>query len=137
MSFYTMINQNILFGILIIPFSIYLVSSEGIQVNLNNNTHRNIWSIFAVHIGKWKPNPKFEYISVFKKRQRHRVNFVASSTSYTDEIFLINLFYGRNKYKTFYRTYNKANAFDIAQHFKKALEIDILDATEKKQKWLD
>jgi hypothetical protein len=118
-------------------FGVYLASSVGSQINLDDNTYRNIWSIFAIHFGKWTANPKFEYISVFKGKQKQRVNSLGASITFSDEVFLINLFYTRNKHKTFYRTFDKKNAFEVAQHFKLALGINILDATEREQKWLD
>lgn len=136
-AFYVMAYQSLLFGFFMMSFAVYLSSSEGSQVNLDNNTHRIIWSIFAIHFGKWKSNPKFEYISVFRGKQRQRVNSLSASTTFSEEVFLVNLFYDRNKHKTFYRTFDKENAFKIANHFKLALGIDILDATERKQKWLN
>jgi len=117
-------------------FGVYLASSEGSQIDLDNNTYRTVWSLFAIHIGKWKPNPKFEYISVFKGKQKQRINSLGASTSFIDEVFLINLFYDRNKHRTFYRTFDKKDALKVAEHFKLALGINILDATEREQKWL-
>lgn len=136
-AFFTIAYQSMLFGFFMISFAVYLISSEGTQINLAERTYRNIWSIFAIHFGKWKPIPEFEYISVFKGKQKQRVNSLGASTTFTDEVFLINLFYNRNKHITFYRTYNKEDAFKVAKHFKLALGIDILDATEREQKWLD
>ncbi len=136
-AFYVIIYQSILFGFFMASFGVFLASSEGSQVNLDDNTHRNIWSIFAIHFGKWRSNPRFEYISVFKGKQKQRVNSLSASTTFSDEVFLINLFYDRNKHKTFYRTFDKKDAFEVAEHFKLAFGINILDATERKQKWLE
>lgn len=136
-AFYVVVYQNILVGFFMMSFAVYLSSTEGSQIDLGAKTYRNIWSLFAIHIGQWKPIPKFEYISVFKGRQKQRVNTLGASTTFTDEVYLINLFYERNKHKTFYRTFDKADAFEVAKHFKLALGIDILDATEREQKWLD
>jgi len=136
-AFYIIVYQSMLFGFFMISFAVYLISSEGTQINLDSNTYRNIWSIFAIHFGKWKPIPEFEYISVFKGKQKQRANALGASTTFTDIVFLINLFYDRNKHITFYRTFDKNDAFKIAQHFKLALGIDILDATEREQKWLE
>ncbi|MCO6148713.1 hypothetical protein [Flavobacterium sp. NRK1] len=48
---------------------------------------------------------------------------------------MLNLFYG-NKHITFYKTNDKADAFKVAEHFKLALKIDILDATGEEKIWL-
>lgn len=135
-AFYVIAYQSMLFGFFMISFAVYLSSTEGTQVNLDNNTYRNVWSIFAIHFGHWKPTPKFDYISVFKGKQKQRVNSLGASTSFSDEVFLINLFYEGNRHKTFYRTFDKEDAFKVAKHFKLAFGIDILDATEREQKWV-
>ncbi len=36
----------------------------------------------------------------------------------------------------FYKTTDKTQAFEVAEHFKLALEIDVLDATESEKRWL-
>jgi hypothetical protein len=46
-------------------------------------------------------------------------------------VILLNPFYDRNKRENFYRTFDKADAFKVAEHFKLKLDIAILDATKK------
>lgn len=118
-------------------FAVHLASTTGSQVNIAEKTFRNIWSLFGVRIGKWKASPDFEYISVFKGKQSQRVNSISASAKFTEEVFLVNLFYERNKHLTFYRTFDKEDAFKVAKHFYLAFGIDILDATEREQKWID
>jgi len=48
----------------------------------------------------------------------------------------LNLFYNGNKNITFYKTNDKTNAFKVAEYFKLALDIDILDATKSESKWV-
>ena len=133
---YILITSNILFGLIFIVIGINLLLREGSQINLENKTYRTVKSIFGMHIGKWKPCPEFEYISVFRTKENQTVNVVTATTTFTNEVILLNLFYNRNKHLTFYKTDNKADAFKVAEHFKLALDIDILDATESETKWL-
>lgn len=136
-AFYIILFNSILFGLFMIAFAVYLTATTGSQVNLDDNTFRNLWSMFGVHIGKWKTSPNFEYISVFKGKQSQRVNSLGATTKFTEDVFLVNLFYERNKHLTFYRTFDKEDAFKVAKHFYLAYGIDILDATDKEQKWID
>lgn len=136
-AFYIILFESMLFGFFMIAFAVYLASTTGSQVNLDNSTFRNIWSMFGMHFGKWKASPDFEYISVFKGKQSQRVNSLGASAKFTEEVFLVNLFYERNKHLTFYRTFDKEDAFKVAKHFYLAFGIDILDATEREQKWID
>lgn len=136
LGLFIFITSNILFGLIFIVIGANLILAEGSQINLDNKTYRTIKSIFGIHFGKWKPCPKFEYISVFRTKENQTVTVVTATTTFTSEIILLNLFYERNKHLTFYKTDNKADAFKVAEHFKLALDVDILDATEKETKWL-
>jgi len=135
-AFYIIVFENFLMGCFIMSIGIYLASTTGSQYNLDTKQYRTIWSIFAIHFGKWKPSPDFEYISVFRGREKQRVTSISATTTFTDQVFLINLFYDRNKRITFFRTYEKEKAFEVARHFRMALEIDIVDATEREQRWV-
>ena len=55
--------------------------------------------------------------------------------TFSTDIIHLNLFSG-NKHITFYKTTDKTQAFEVAEHFKLALEIDVLDATESEKRWL-
>ena len=135
-AFYIIVFENILFGFFMIGFAVYLASTTGSQYNMDTNSVRTIWSIFGIHFGKWKLSPNFEFISVFKGKQKQRINSLGASTSFSEEIFLVNLFYERNKHITFYRTFDKEDAFKTAKHFQLVFNIDILDSTEREQKWI-
>ncbi|TRZ43545.1 hypothetical protein [Robertkochia solimangrovi] len=136
-ALFIMITENPLFGGFMLAFSIYLVGTEGSEIDLDAKRFRKVWSIFNLKFGKWKSFPKFEYVSVFKGKQKQKVNGMGASTSFSDSVFLINLFYERNKYETFYRTFDKQEAFAIAGKIREKLALDILDATERERKWMD
>lgn len=133
---YIFLTTNIVFGLIFFAIGINLILREGSQINLENKTYRNIKSIFGMHIGKWQPCPEFEYVSVFRTKENQTVNVVSATTTFTNDIIHLNLFYNGNKYLTIYKTDNKTDAFKVAEHFKLALNIEILDATESEKKWL-
>lgn len=126
----------ILMGVIFISLGLGLTLREGSQINLTDKTYRTIKSIAGIETGKWQPIPDFEYISVFRTRENQTVNVVSATATTSSEVILLNLFYNRNKHITFYKTDNKEDAFKVAEHFKLALGIDILDATEKERKWI-
>ena len=132
----TLLTGNIIFAFITLAIGVNLILTEGSEIDLENKLYRTVKSIFGINIGKWKKCPKFEYVSVFKTKETQRVNVVTATTAFTSEIILLNLFYNGNKNITFYKTDNKDDAFKVAEHFKLALDIDILDATENEKKWL-
>jgi hypothetical protein len=131
---YILLTSNIYMGLLSIVISINLIVTEGSQINLDSKTYRTVKSIFGINFGQWKPCPKFEYVSIFKTKETQRINISTATTAFTNDIIYLNLFYDRNKKITFYKTDSKEDALKVAGHFHRALDIDILDATENK--WL-
>jgi len=116
--------------------SAYLFSRQGSEIDLDSKTYRTITSLFGIKFGQWKPIPKFEYVSVFKTNEIQQVNVASASARVKSQVILLNLFYEGNKHVTFYKTTNTEDAFKVAKHFQLALDIDILDATEREKKWL-
>lgn len=131
------ISKNMFVGIMLIGIGLNIVSTEGSEINLTDKTYRTLKSVFGIHFGKWKPCPEFEYISVFKTKESIQINSLgATMATVKNDIIMLNLFYARNKHITFYKTEDKNDAFKVAEHFKLALDIAILDATENESKWL-
>lgn len=118
----------------VIGFGLNVV--EGSDINLSNKTFRTFNALLGIKVGSWKPIPDFEYISVFKTKESQTVRVVSAETTQKYDVILVNLFYNRNKHITFYKTNDKKAAFEVAQHFKEVLGIDILDATATEKKWL-
>lgn len=125
-----------LFTFIFIAIGLGLNIADGTDINLTNKSIRSFQSLFGIKYGKWKQIPNFEYVSVFKTNESQTIRVVTAETTLNSSVFLVNLFYNRNKHITFYKTTDKTKAFEVADHFKLALEIDVLDATEKEKKWL-
>lgn len=130
------ISGSIIFGAIFFMLGVNFILTEGVEINLENKTYRTVKSIFGKKFGNWNPYPDFEYISVFKTKESQRINVVTATTSIKSDIILLNLFYKGNKHFTIYKTTDKKDAFEVAEHLKLALDIDILDATESEKKWL-
>lgn len=130
------VTGNLFFGLIFLVLGINVIITEGAEIDLENLTYRTVKSILGIKFGNWKPCPEFEYVSVFKTKITQRVNVVTATTAFTNDVILLNVFYKGNKYITFYETKDKEDAFKVAEHFKLALNIDVLDATESEKKWL-
>lgn len=131
------LTNNMFVGLMLFVIGLNLISTEGSEINLENKTYRNIKSIFGVNFGKWKPCPKFDYVSVFKTKEATEISSLGATIgTFKNDVLLLNLFYQGNKHITFYKTDNKADAFNVAEHFKIVLDVDILDATETESRWL-
>jgi hypothetical protein len=132
-----MMVSNVLLGLFGLGLGISLAGTEGSEIDLHHRTYRNIKSIFGIKFGKWMPIPEFEYVSVFNTSERTRVySMGAQMANFKDDVIVLNLFYNRSKHITFYKTKDVKDAFEVAEHFRLALGVDILDATTKEKKWL-
>lgn len=136
LGFLMLILTGSLMALIFIVIGLGLNVAEGSDINLITKQFRTFKELFGFKLGKWLPIPNFEYVSVFKTKESQTVRVVTAETTQKYEIIQVNLFYNRNKHLTFYKTVNKEDAFVVANHFKQALNIDILDATESEKKWL-
>lgn len=135
-GFSVFVINNIGGGIILIGIGVHLIHTEGTQINLENKTYRNIISFLGIHMGKWKSIPNFEYVSIFKTTERTRFQVTAASTILSEEVIELNLFYDKNKHINFYKTDTVSDAYEVANHFKQALDIRILDTTKSPSEWL-
>jgi len=136
LSFYVFLFNNVIVGIFFLGLGLSFLTTEGTQIDLGNSTYREIRSLLGFHFGKWKPCPEFEYLSVFRAKDSVRVGSIANSVILKTDAVFINLFFKNRKHITVYKTDEKSDAFKVAEHLKMALNIDILDATEKNKVWL-
>lgn len=113
----------------------YTFIREGSEINLHNKMYRTFYSFLGFQVGKWKPIPNFDYVSVFSTSETQQINIISAPVNVKSKVILLNLFYG-NKHITFYKTSDADDAFKVANHFKVALDIDVLDATTRDKKWL-
>ena len=135
-GFFSFLFASITLGLIFLAIGLNLLSTEGSEINFDNNTYRNIKSLFGKKFGKWKPCPEFEYVSVFKTKENQTVRVVTAETTFQTDIIQLNVFYKGNKHITFYKTQDKNAAFNVAEKFKSIFGIDILDATGTEKVWL-
>jgi hypothetical protein len=128
-------SQNIL-GLLFCILSFYFFLRKGIEIDLTHKKYRNIKSLFSFKFGKWKEFPEIEYVSVFKTTQTTRVWVSTASANVTEKTVKVNLFHNTNQKIQVYETKDIDLAFKKAHEIASALNINILDATERESKWL-
>jgi len=124
-------------SILLLAFGLGALQQDGLDINLLDKQYRTTYGFLNIRFGSWKPLPEIEYVSVFKTAEKTRVWISSASTLTKDVVYVVNLFYNRNKRLEAYRTYDKKDAFDTALHFADALYLDILDATISDSEWID
>ncbi len=121
-----------------ILFGILMIKTEGSEIDLESKTYRKTLSFLGIKFGSWNSLENPEYISVFNTTEDITVRALSAETTNSFPIIVLNIFYGRNKKITVYKTKDIKDAFDVASHIADALLIDLLDATAPNDyKWVD
>ena len=125
-----------IFSIVVSGIGVFLVLTQGSEINLETKRYREFHSVFGVDFGAWKDLPDLEYVSVFKTKENSRVQAMGASANFSNPIIKLHLFYHTNQKIEAYITEDKEEAFKVAKHLANVLHIDVLDATERESKWL-
>ena len=123
-------------GYIFLGTSLYFLKKEGVEIDVQKNKYRQTTNFFGLSFGQWHDLPNIEYVSVFKSKQTSRVWVSTASTNVTSTTIKVNLFYNTNQKIEAYETQSVDDAFEKAKDLAKALNIDVLDATERESKWL-
>ena len=124
------------FNLVLSGIGVFLMLREGSEIDLASKKYRELYSVLGINIGKWKDLPDIEYVSVFKTKEKKRVQAMGASANISNQIYKLNLFYNRNKKIEAYITEDINDAFENAKYLSQVLNIDVLDATERNSKWL-
>ncbi|MFI1744916.1 hypothetical protein [Thalassobellus sediminis] len=127
---------NNIFSLVLSGIGVFLMLREGSEIDLASKKYREIYSIMGINIGIWKDLPNIEYVSVFKTKENKRVQAMGASANFSNQVYLLNLFYNRNQKIEAYRTEDLNDAFKNAKYIAQVLSINVLDATERASKWL-
>jgi len=123
-------------GFVLTGMGIFFLLVEGSEFDFKKQKYREIKSVLGISIGKWKPIPDIEYVSVFRTTETTTIRESSAEANVSNEIIKLNLFYNTNQKIEAYNTYNIDNAFKKAKEIASLLNVDILDATERESKWL-
>lgn len=127
---------NNVFSLVLSGIGVFLVMSQGSEINLDTKKYREFYSVLGIDFGTWKDLPQLDYVSVFKTKENSRVQGMGASANFSNPIIKLNLFYNTNKKIEVYKTEDLQEAFELAKHLAETFQIDILDATERETKWL-
>ena len=137
-GFCSLLFINITFGpgfliiwTLLIFAGLYLISTEGIELDFSENQYREVFSLFGSNYGFWKDFPSIDYISIFRTNVTQTIggksfNSTATATL-SDKMILINLFAKNRKPTTLYMTKNTEMAIEIAEKFNTFYGIEIIN----------
>ncbi|MFP9114490.1 hypothetical protein ACLI1A_11145 [Flavobacterium sp. RHBU_3] len=125
----------IIIGVLLSIIGVNIASTEGVQMDFKTKRYRTIWSVLGINLGKWLPAPDFEYVSVFRTNEVQQVNVASIPGRIVNEVIAVNAFYG-NRHITFAQDKDKTKALRVADKFRMAFGIPVLDATGEEKVWL-
>lgn len=114
-------------GSFFLVVAIGLCYRKGIQIRPKSKEFKATFRIGPLILGQWKKIPKPEYVSVFQQ-----------ASSQGSSIFIVNLWYDKNKHWELYTNTDYEEAFLMGFDLSEQLDIELLNATTPNDyKWID
>jgi len=112
-------------------WGIFLISTEGLEIDFLNNKFKKIFSFYGIKIGiQWVTFFEIKYIALVETTVKQTFGgrgFKASATTTVSEKTVkINLFDNNEKHFTLYFANNRKEALKIASEIKNAYQIEVL-----------
>ena len=127
-------EELIFLWVLVFIIGIYIISTEGVEINFKENKFRQVFSVFEVNFGVWTSYPKIEYISVIEQNVKQTIPgrpFYPNPISHSlGKMILIYIFDENNRHKILYATKDKNIALAIAKKIQTVYNVGIKNHLE-------
>ena len=127
------VNGPVLFLIyvLVAYWGIFLISTEGLEIDFTSRKYRKLFSLYGIKIGRsWNHLHEIKYVALVETRVKQtfgaRGYRAGATTTITERTVKINLFDFKEKYQTLYFANDRNEALKIAEKIKEAYKIEIL-----------
>lgn len=125
-AFTSSFNCAVFMFVLGIRFSVV----TSICFDMKERRYKKEFRVGPVRVGKWEQLPDIEYVSVF----RQAVTLPGEDDGH---VFNVNVWYGHNQHFTIYTKPESKPAYDMALYIASRLQIELLDATDPRNKiWI-
>jgi hypothetical protein len=109
---------------------------EGIEIRIKERQFRSYTSIFSIFMGKWKPLPEIEYITIFNERVNQEAWMLSIHGNTLDEHIKVALVHENHQQITLGIFVQKEKAVEVATKLATQLGTKLLDYTTKNPVWL-
>ncbi|MFA5418095.1 MAG: hypothetical protein WC341_06510 [Bacteroidales bacterium] len=109
---------------------------EGIEIRIKEREFRSYISIFSIFMGKWKPLPEIEYITIFNERVNQEAWMLSIHGNTLDEHIKVAIVHENHQQITLGIFVLKEKAVEAATKLATQLGTKLLDYTSKDQVWL-
>lgn len=124
-------------GLLLFIVGICLVFiRDGIEIRMSERQFRSYYSVFTMMMGKWKPLPEIEYITIFNERVNQEAWVSSIRNNLVDKHVKVALVYGNNQQLAVGIFESKVKAVETATDLAKQLGVRLLDYTTKDPVWI-
>ncbi|PKP31589.1 MAG: hypothetical protein CVT99_08570 [Bacteroidetes bacterium HGW-Bacteroidetes-16] len=109
---------------------------EGIEIRIMERQFRSYISIFSIFMGKWKPLPEIEYITLFNERVNQEAWMLSIHGNTLDEHIKVALVHGNHQQIPVGIFKDKEMAVEAATKLATQLGTKLLDYTTKDPAWV-
>lgn len=112
-----------------------MISTNGIELDFQENQYRTVSSFLGSNYGLWKSFPRIDYLSLFKTTVTQTVGgrgFRSTATAtLSDKMIVINLFNTDGKPTTLYMTKNAKIATEIAEKVRIHFGVEVVNKLDE------
>ncbi|MDP2724362.1 MAG: hypothetical protein Q8O72_16545 [Bacteroidales bacterium] len=109
---------------------------EGIEIRIKERQFRSYTSIFTIFMGKWKPLPEIEYITIFNERVNQEAWMLSIHGNTLDEHIKVVIVHGNHQQIPVGIFKDKEMAVEAATKLATQLGTKLLDYTTKDPVWV-
>lgn len=128
-------ESPVIFYLLPIAGALFTIH-EGVEIDTVNKRYREYTSLLFVYVGKWKPLPTIDYITIYRERLHQNIYVSRIATDTTSDSIKVALVYGKNKQIPIGKFESKKDAINLGVMFSKELGVKLLDYTSSRPNWI-
>ena len=133
---YLLVRYNLL-GLLAIGGGLFIsFSRTGIMIAFERKEYREYLGLFRLKMGKWKPLPEIQYVTVFVDKEVQEVHMASMSSTQAPNDYRINLIVSKTSRIGIGLFKDKAKAMMTGASLATRLHCKLLDYTSGKPVWV-
>jgi hypothetical protein len=134
---YLLLRYNLL-GMLAIAGGLFTsFSRTGIRIDFERKEYREYLGLFRLKMGKWKPLPEIQYVTVFVDKVVQEMHVASISSTQATSDYRINLIVSKTARIAIGLFEDRAKAMMTGASLASQLQCKLLDYTSGKPVWVD
>jgi hypothetical protein len=121
---------------ILLPATVIIFSFVGNQINIEGRLYRSFFSVVGLKFGKWENLSDLEYLTIYPEKQSQTMSVSSISRGSESLHFNLDLVFAEQEKKNIGTFESKEKALEKGKLLAQNLNVKLLDASEREQKWI-